>query len=201
MKQKFLNYAMNSIKRNNDFNETKLAELKYGLEAFYMLTSKMLVLFGIALILKLQKELILFILLYSPLRGFGFGFHANSSLECWLISIPIFTIIPFLAHSFIIPTIIVQIIILLSTISFLFFAPADTKYKPLINTKKRLINKSLLVIVSIIYLFLTLFIKNSLIINTLMFACLWQAICVNPLLYKLFKQPFNNYKTYDLNAV
>ena len=196
MKKKFLDYSMNLIKEKNNYSDIKLAELKYGLEAFYMLTTKLLVIFALAIILGLFKELIIFMIFFTPLRGLGFGFHANNSIECWLISLPVFLIIPFLAKTLTIPLYVIHIIILLSTISFLFFAPADSHKKPLINTKKRLINKAIVVIISLIYLFLTILIKNELIINTLMFVSLWQAICVNPLLYKLFKQPFNNYKAY-----
>ena len=200
MKQKFLNYSINLIKEKNDFNEIKLAELKYGLEAFYMLCTKLIVIMLIALVLGLFNELMLFMLFYTPLRGLGFGFHANNSLECWLISVPVFIIIPFLAKTLVLSPIIIQIVIITSTIIFLFFAPADTKKKPLINTKKRLINKTLIVLISLGYLLATLLVDNSLLINSLMFACSWQSICVNPLLYKLFHQPFNNYKTY-LNEV
>ena len=196
MKTKFLNYSMNLIKEKNNYSDIKLAELKYGLEAFYMLSTKLLVIFLLAIIFGLFKELLLFMLFYTPLRGLGFGFHANSSIECWLISLPAFIIIPFLAKTISIPLYIIHIVIILSIISFLFFAPADSHKKPLVNTKKRLINKTIIVINGLIYLFLTIFIKNSLITNTLMFATLWQAICVNPLIYKLFNQPFNNYKTY-----
>ncbi len=196
MKKKFLDYSMNLIKEKNNYSDIKLAELKYGLEAFYMLATKLLVIFVLAIVLGLFKELMLFMFFYTPLRGLGFGFHANSSIECWIISLPTFIIIPFLAKTLSIPIYIIHIIILFSVISFLFFAPADSHKKPLVNTKKRLINKSILVIISLIYLFLTIIIKNELIINTLMFASLWQAICVNPLIYKLFNQPFNNYKTY-----
>ncbi len=196
MKNKFLNFAMRTIKANNTFDEVKLAELKYGLEAFYMLSTKLIVIIFLSLIFGLFKELLIFILIYSPLRGVSFGFHANSSIECWLISVPIFIIIPFLAECISIPLYVIHIMILLATVSFLFFAPADTKKRPLINAKKRRINKTVTVLISLLYLFLTLFIKNHIILNTLMFACIWQAICVNPLIYKLFKQPYNNYKCY-----
>lgn len=165
-----------------------------------MLSTKLVVIFAIAIIINVQKELLLFLLFYSPLRGLGFGFHANNSIECWLISVPVFILIPFLAKTIVLSPIIIHAFIVLSSISFLLFGPADTPRKPLINKKKRLINKTLLVLISIGYLFSTLFIKSNMIINTIMFACLWQAICVNPLLYKLFHQPFNSYKKY-LNTV
>ena len=182
MKDKFLNYSISKIKSKNNFDDIKIAELRYGLEAFYMLFTKMGVIILINLVLGLTKELILFLIFFTPLRGFGFGFHAKTNFQCWLISLPLF------------------IITIFALISFLLFGPADTLKKPLINYKKRLINKFILVCVCLLYLFLINFIQNDLIVNSITFACLWQSICVNPLMYKLFNQPFNNYKVY-LNEV
>ena len=196
MKQLFLNSSISLIQKSNNYSEEKLAELRYGLETFYTMITKLGTIFILAALFHLLKELLLFLIFYTPLRSLGFGFHANNSIECWIISVPIFLLLPFLAKIIILPNIISIIIMALSTISFLLFAPADTKKKPLINHKKRLINKSLVVIISIFYLYTPLFIQNQVIINTITYACLWQAICVNPLLYALFKQPYNNYKKY-----
>lgn len=196
MKNIFLNYAMNRIRANNDFDEIRLAELKYGLETFYLLITKLIVIIALAIGLGIIKELMLFIIFFTPLRSFGYGFHANTSLECWLISVPIFIILPILAKYLTIPLLVCQIFIIMATISFYLFAPADTKKKPLINQKKRLIQKTILVTFGLIYLGITMVTKNTLIINLISFAALWQAICVNPLIYKIFGQTFNNYKTY-----
>lgn len=196
MKIKFLNYAMQKITETNKFDNTKLAELKYGLEAFYMLMTKLITIFLIALVLKIYKEFLLFLLLYSPLRGFGFGFHANSSIECWVISTIVFILIPLLSKFIIMPLYIIQIIIVISSIIYLIYGPADTEKKPLINKKKRLFDKAFLVITSIIYLFSTLILKNQIVINLIMFACLWEVICILPITYKLFHQTYNNYKIY-----
>lgn len=197
VKEAFLDYSINLILAKNNYDELKISKLRYGLEAFYMLFVKLSAIILLAIILGLFKEVLLFILIYTPLRGFGFGFHANSSLQCWLISVPVFIVIPFLSKVLTIPLIVVHAIILLSTVSYLLYAPADSKKKPLVNMKKRLINKSLMVIIGLIYLFATIFIQNHVVINSIMFSCLWQAICVNPKMYKLFHQPFQNYKNYN----
>ncbi len=196
MKEKFLSYSMTTIKANNNFDEIKLAELKYGLETFYMLISKMLVFVILAAIFHVLPEFLLFILFYTPLRGFGFGFHANNSKQCWLITSIAFLLFPILSSILKIPLIIVHIFMILCIINFLFFAPADTKKKPLINTKKRLTNKIIIISISLCYLLISVIVKNNLIINSIMFACIWQAVCTNPLTYKIFKQPFNNYLNY-----
>lgn len=200
MKDKFLKYSMNLIRTSNNFDEIRLEEIKYGLEGFYMLITKLAIIFGIAICFNLFKELLLFMLFFTPLRGLGFGFHANSSKECWLITIPTFILLPYLAKTLVIPKYLIITIILAAIISFSFFAPADTEKRPLINRKKRIINKLLIILISIVYLIITLVIDNNLFINIIAFCCLWQAICVNPITYKLFHQSYNNYKTY-LNEV
>lgn len=197
MKKKFLNYSLNLLKKENKYDDGKIAELMYGLEAFYMISTKLIVVIAIAIYYNIFLEFLLFLILYTPLRGFGFGFHANNSIQCWLISLPVFIGIPLLAKNIIINQPILQVIMILSITILLIFAPADTKYKPLINERKRLVNKYLVVITSLIYLILSLFITNNLVLNLIVFACIYQSICVNPIVYRLFKQTFNNYKNYQ----
>lgn len=196
MKEKFLNYSMNKIISTNKYNEVKLAELKYGLEGFYMSFTKLAIFILGALLLQIFNEFIIFLLIYALLRGFGFGFHANNSFECWIVTAITFLIFPLMAKYIYLPYPIIHLIIIFSLLSFLFFAPADTKSKPLINVKKRLRNKTFIVLITIVLLFSTIFISNNKINCLIAYACLWQAICVNPLMYKLFHQTFNNYKTY-----
>ena len=46
MKKKFLDWSMNIIKKNYpDYDDDKLAEIKYGLEGFYLTITKLLIIF------------------------------------------------------------------------------------------------------------------------------------------------------------
>ena len=83
MKKKFINYSINLI----DLDKKKL---KYGLEGFYNLITKVVVLIILALILNLTKELFLLIIIYSLFRLYGFGIHAKKTWQCWLTTIPIY---------------------------------------------------------------------------------------------------------------
>ena len=121
MKDKFLNYSISKIKSKNNFDDIKIAELRYGLEAFYMLFTKMGVIILINLVLGLTKELILFLIFFTPLRGFGFGFHAKTNFQCWLISLPLFIIIPYLIHYMDMNFITTIIITIFSIFIILFF--------------------------------------------------------------------------------
>ena len=97
MKEIFLRYSINKINSKNNYDEERLAELKYGLETFYMLITKMSVYIILAIFFNLLKELLIFLAFYIPLRGVGFGFHANNSKQCWIITGFIFIIFPYLA--------------------------------------------------------------------------------------------------------
>ena len=90
MKKKFLNYSLNLLKKENKYSDGKIAELMYGLEAFYMISTKLIVVIAVAIYYNIFLEFLLFLILYTPLRGFGFGFHANNSIQCWLISLPVY---------------------------------------------------------------------------------------------------------------
>ena len=64
--------------------------MRYGLEAFYNLITKTVVLIILAVIFNLVLELILLSLIYSTLRLYGFGLHAKTSLQCWITTLPIY---------------------------------------------------------------------------------------------------------------
>lgn len=85
-----------------------------------------------------------------------------------------------------------------SLLMFLLYAPADTIKRPLPNKKKRIVRKVSTVLIGLVYIIIILVTKNQLLINLLVSSLLLEAIMVNPLTYKLFKQPFNNYKNYTV---
>ena len=77
MKDLVVNIAMNSIVKENKYDEIKLREIKYGLEAIYLNISKLIVYFIINAFLGTFKVGILFLAFYVPLRSFSYGFHAK----------------------------------------------------------------------------------------------------------------------------
>ena len=81
------------------------------------------------------------------------------------------------------------------------FAPADTKSRPLIHKDKRIRAKILsLIIISLLYV-LNLVYFNQELLNASLYALMMQSVVMNPLTYKLFKAPYNNYKVYQKTTV
>lgn len=201
MKKRFLNSFKNSIKRQYpNYSNDKIDEIMYGVEGIYLTVEKCIIIFIIAIILGIFKELLLLLLTFNFIRLFAFGMHADKSSICLIFSSVLFLGCTYLCKYLTLPFYILFILYLIALIFVLIFAPADTIKRPLINKNKRIRFKILSVLVTLIYFISSLFITNQLIINSLIFGLLIECILISPLTYKLFKMPYNNYKTYGLNT-
>lgn len=196
MKEKFIIYSLACIEKKKIISDLERKKLKYGLEGFYNLITKTIVLFGLALIFNLLKELILLILIYSSFRLYGFGIHAKTSLQCWFTTIPIYIGGCFIIKYVTISRPFVIGIYIIGMISFLLFAPADTPARPLIHKQKRIRAKIFSLLILIGYIFLNHFYYNPILLNTTLYALLIECVSINPLTYKMFDTSFNNYRNY-----
>ena len=199
MKKFILNKCMQIIRENKNYDEIKLKEIKYGLEALYLTITKIIIISIISLILGIFKEFIIFLGIFTIMRTPSFGIHASKTWICLVTSTIAFVGIPLLALHTTLNTEIKIIIGIISIIGIFLFSPADTHKKPIINKKRRKIYKTLSTIIAITYIILSTVIKNNYIANCFFYATILQNILISPITYKLFKMPYNNYKTYILN--
>ncbi len=197
MKNKFLNYAINTIHINNpSYNDTKLAEIRYGLEGIYLSITKLIIIFLLAILLNILKEMIFMLIIFNILRTTGFGLHATKSWICLVSSSVIFLGGPLLAKIIIINNLLKTILSITSVILIYKYAPADTKKRPLIKEKKRNIYKFITTIKCIILNIFIIFIKNNIITNLIILGIYAEVIVILPKTYKLFNIPYDNYKNY-----
>lgn len=200
MRSTIINSSMSFIKKNYSYNEEKLAEIKYGLEAIYILISKSIVILTSAFILGIFKEVVIFTLSYSLIRLFSFGLHATKSWICLVSSLIIFITIPFICKYLNINIYLKSIINCISIIMIFKNSPADTYKRPIVNKKRRERYKFLSTIITILMATVSIITKMNFLSNCLLFALIVQNFMISPYIYKLFKLPYNNYKNY-LNKV
>ena len=201
MKKRFLKRMRALIsKQYPDYSNDKLDEIMYGLEGIYLTITKCIVIFTIAIILGIIKEMLLLLLTYNFIRLFAFGMHANKSWICLVFSSSIFILGTYLCKYVSINDYLLYLLYLVVLIIVIIYAPADTVKRPLIKKKKRNIFKLLSVLVVILYFILSLVIDNNLIKNCLIIGLIIECILINPLTYKIFNMPYNNYKKYGLNT-
>ena len=201
MKQNFLNSSMNLICKYQSFSDDDQKKLRYGLEGLYLTLTKTIVLFILAFLLNMVVEFLLILLFFNFIRFTGFGFHAKKSTQCLIISIFNFIVIPYFLFHIKITTEILYIVSALCIIHYILLSPADTIKRPLTNFKKRMIRKTLTVLIGIIYTLIIAF-SNNMWLNTILLASMIiEAINIHPLLYKIFKQPYKNYKILNTKSV
>ena len=75
-------------------------------------------------------------------------------------------------------------------------SPADNKKRPIVNPTRRLTYKIISTIIAITYVILSIVISNNYIVNCFIFGLIIQNILISPITYKVFKQPYNNYKEF-----
>ncbi len=196
MKQFFLDNATKFITTYKDYTKDEVEKLQYGLEGLYLTITKSIIIILVSSILGIVIETLIILFLFNILRFTGFGFHAAKSSHCLLLSIILFSLLPFLFFTINLTSYMRVIIAFGCIIIFLLYAPADTIKRPLPNKKKRIIRKIFTLIISFIY---AIFILNNLRSNIsilLILSLLIEAIMVHPFTYKLFRQPYRNYQNY-----
>ena len=201
MKKKFIESALTKIKQQKKVTSLEEKKLRYGLEGFYNLATKTIVLLFLAFMFNNFFEILLLIIIYSTLRLYGFGIHAKTSLQCWFTTIPIYILGGLFIKYATITSNVIYIFWIIAFLSFLLFAPADTPARPLIRKNKRIRAKIFSIVILTGYFILFLININLKVSNTILYATLMEIVSINPLIYKLTNTPFNNYKIYEKNMV
>ena len=192
MKEKFLNSCINFITKYNNYTDKDIKKLRYGLEGIYLTLTKTIIILLLSLVLKIFFEVIIVIVLFNIIRYFGFGFHAEKSWQCLLMSIFNFIIIPYILLSININFYLNILISAVCIVSFILWAPADTVKRPLKDKKKRLIRKIVTTTIGILFSVFSIFLINYRAI--ILSALIIQFIVVCPLTYLIMNQSFDNYK-------
>lgn len=196
MKDYLINNILKYLTDEEKYSETKKEEIKYGLEALYLTLTKLIFIFAISFLLNIFLPTLLLIFLYSLLRAYSYGMHASTTLGCLVASTLLFILPAYYIDITTINTDIHMFIVISSMLIFVFYAPADTYKRPIINANHRnsLKIKSLLII--IVYVISSFMIKNIIVVNSLLYILILQSVLISPVSYWLSNQPYQNYKNY-----
>ena len=197
MREKAINRLLNLLNNTYNYDNDTLDRVKYGLETIYISITKMVVILFIAIIFGTTKETILTILFVNGIRTYAYGMHAKKSWHCYIESTLVFVLLPYLFTKFTFNITQKILISIISIIGYLVYAPADTHKRPIINKKHRNKLKNNSIIVCLIYIFIIFLSNNNLIINIVILSLVTELFLINPIIYKIFDMPYNNYLTYQ----
>lgn len=196
MKDYFVASSLKLINSKYNYNQDMIDRVKYGLEIIYITITKISIVFIASLICKTFRETITFFCFISFIKFFSYGIHAKKSWQCYIVSLIIFILFPNLIIKYKFNIIQEIILCFLSLISMILYAPSDTYKRPLVNKKHRKKLKTICILITIIYSFIIILSTNQFISNLILLALLTQSFCINPIIYKIFKMPYNNYKLF-----
>lgn len=199
MRDLIINGSLSLIKKGEpNITNEKIEMIEYGLVSIYLLISKLIIIITIAWLLGIVKELLIFTFLYNLIRMTSFGLHATKSWICLIVSTIMFIGVPIICLKIVIPNSIKLVIGILLILFIFKNSPADTHKRPIINSKRRLFYKIASTIIAIIFVCLSIFIKDAFISNCLIASIACQTIFISPTVYKIFKLPYDNYKNYTI---
>lgn len=197
MRKVIINKCMNLIKNNSpELDQVKLDEVEYGLISIYILITKLIVIFILASVIGIFKEVLIFSVIYSIIRTPSFGIHASKSWICLIVSSILFLGIPYICLT---TNMSLELKFLLGSIGTIFIfknSPADTHKRPIVNPTRRKVYKGISALIAISFTLIAICINNEFVSNCLILALITQCVVISPLTYKLFKMPYNNYKNY-----
>ncbi len=199
MKKLFLNSTINFIKKNNsNITDIQLEEVEYGLESIYLTITKMIIIFSLAAILNIFKEVIILTVFYNIIRCTAFGLHATKSIYCLTSSLIMFIGGVYICNYINFNFYVKLILCIICLICIFKYAPADTYKRPIIKAAKRKKYKIITFISASIFTILILAYNTNILSNYLLVGMIYSVIMIHPLVYKIFKLPYANYKNYNL---
>ena len=137
MKEMFLKHSLNLLINEYNYKGDDIDRIKYGLEIIYIAVTKISVILLLSILFGVFKETFIFTLFITPIRTFAYGIHAKSSLDCYISSIIFFMLFPYIFINIEFNLLQKILLTLFAFISMIFYAPADTHKRPLINEKHR----------------------------------------------------------------
>lgn len=197
-------YLMKKIeKQMPDINEERKEIIMYGLELIIGEVSKLILLFLIAIILKIGWLVIFAYISMLPYKTIAGGFHLRTHIGCLLGTFLIYFGNVFLSKYIMIEPVYIKYIIIgitwiFSIIMISLYAPADTVNVPILRKKERKARKILSYIFMSLTLIISLIINNSIIANILLFNVMFESFSISKLAYKLTKNEYG-FKVYNSN--
>lgn len=193
-------FLTNRIRKEMPEIDDERAEvINYGLQNIVGEIPKTFLVFIIAFILGMLKEVLFMFIVLIPYRGASGGFHLKTHLGCIVGTTAFYCGVVLLSQHVILGDITKYILIGISWIFGMFmiklYAPADTENVPILSKKDRKKKQMIAYIAYSIGLIAAWVIQDNVISNILLFGNLLQTLTITKLAYRLTKNKYG-YEVY-----
>lgn len=202
MIDKICEYLTNKIrKKMPDIDKERAEAIMYGLQLIVGEIPKLILLFAVAIILKIGWLVIFAYTAMLPYKIVAGGFHLKTHIGCTIGTFVVYFGNVLISKYLVIEPIYIRYAIIgaiwiFSIIMISIYAPADTINLPILRKKERRVKKILSYVFATITLIAAILIKNSTISNILLFNVLIESISISKLAYRLTKNEYG-YETYS----
>lgn len=201
MIEKICTYIVNQMRKQMpDIDDEKAEIITYGIELIIGEIPKIFLLFVLSFILGIGWYTVFAYVALIPYRASSGGFHLKTHIGCIIGSSVFYYGIVYLSEFIILNLvqkyIIIVIALVFGVIMVSLYAPADTENIPIISKKERKRKKILSYITLVLTLIVSIFIKDSIISNILIFGVIVQSFMISRLAYLLTNNKYG-YKVYQ----
>lgn len=201
MIEKICAYIVNQMRKQMpDIDDEKAEVITYGIELIIGEIPKIFLLFIFSFIIGIGWYTVLAYVVLIPYRASSGGFHLKTHIGCIVGSSLFYYGIVYLSKFIILNLvqkyIIIGIALVFGVIMVSLYAPADTENIPIISKKERKRKKVLSYITLMLTLTASVFIKDSVISNILIFGVIVQSFMISKLAYLLTNNKYG-YKVYQ----
>lgn len=201
MIEKICAYIVNQMRKQMpDIDDEKAEVITYGIELIIGEIPKIFLLFIFSFIIGIGWYTVLAYVVLIPYRASSGGFHLKTHIGCIVGSSLFYYGIVYLSKFIILNLvqkyIIIGIALVFGVIMVSLYAPADTENIPIISKKERKRKKVLSYITLMLTLTASVFIKDSVISNILIFGVIIQSFMISRLAYLLTNNKYG-YKVYQ----
>lgn len=174
--------------------------IKYGLELIIGEVPKILLLFIIAIVLKIGWLVIFAYFTMLPYKITAGGFHLKTNIGCTIGTLSIYYGNVLISKYIIWTPIyakytVIFMIFVFSMIMVSLYAPADTVNLPILTKRERKMKRILSYVFATITLLAAIIIKDNILSNILLLNVLIESICISKVAYKLTKNEYG-YENY-----
>ena len=184
-----------------EIDKEKAEIINYGLQNIIGEIPKIILLFVISWLLGVLKEVVFMFIVLSPYRGASGGFHLKTHMGCLIGTTIFYCGVAFLSKNLVLEESIKYLLIagvwIFGMIMIKLYAPADTENVPILSKKERKKKQIMSYLTFTIGMLASIFIKNNVISNILIFGNLLQTINITKLAYKITKNKYG-YEVYGL---
>lgn len=183
-----------------DIDDEEAEVIKYGLELIIGEVPKIILLFIIAIVLKIGWLVIFAYFTMLPYKIVAGGFHLKTNIGCTIGTLSIYYGNVLISKYIIWTPIyakytVIFMIFVFSMIMVSLYAPADTVNLPILTKRERKMKRILSYVFATITLLAAIIIKDNILSNILLLNVLIESICISKVAYKLTKNEYG-YENY-----